>query len=75
MIIAEASLSFLGLGVPLDQPSWGSIIANGRQYLASAWWIATIPGIVLVLAVVSIGFLSDELRDLLDPNVDAEILN
>jgi peptide/nickel transport system permease protein len=73
MIIAESSLSFLGLGVPLNQPSWGSIIANGRDYIPSAWWIATMPGIALVLAVVSIGFLSDALRDLLDPNVEVKI--
>lgn len=73
MIIAEASLSFLGLGVPLDQPSWGSIIANGRDYLGTAWWIATMPGIALVMVVVSVGFLSDELRDRLDPNLDVDV--
>lgn len=72
MIIAEASLSFLGLGVPLDQSSWGSIIANGRDYLATAWWIATFPGLALVATVVSIGFFSDELRDWLDPNLSVE---
>lgn len=73
MIIAEASLSFLGLGVPLNQPSWGSIIANGRNYLGTAWWIATMPGIALVMVVVSVGFLSDELRDRLDPNLDVDV--
>lgn len=72
MIIAEASLSFLGLGVPLDQASWGSIIANGRDYLGTAWWIATFPGLALVATVVSIGFLSDELRDWLDPSVNVD---
>jgi peptide/nickel transport system permease protein len=72
MIIAEASLSFLGLGVPLDQASWGSIIANGRDYLGTSWWIATFPGLALVATVVSIGFLSDELRDWLDPSVNVD---
>ncbi|WP_026875187.1 ABC transporter permease [Jiangella gansuensis] len=59
MIIAEASLSFLGLGVPLDQASWGSIIANGRDYLSSAWWIAAIPGIALVCLVIATGMATD----------------
>jgi peptide/nickel transport system permease protein len=71
MVVAEASLSFLGLGVPVDRPSWGTTIANGRDYLATAWWIATMPGIALAILVVSIGFLGDELRDTLDPNLDA----
>lgn len=69
MIVAEASLSFLGLGVPLDQPSWGSTIANGRDYVTTAWWIATMPGIALTVVVVSIGLLGDEIRDILDPNL------
>lgn len=59
MVIAEASLSFLGLGVPLDQASWGSIIANGRDYLSSAWWIAVFPGVALVLLVVATGMATD----------------
>ncbi|MGH3311716.1 MAG: ABC transporter permease [Streptomyces sp.] len=70
MIVAEASLSFLGLGVPPSTPSWGTTIANGRQYLASAWWIATIPGIVLALVVLSLGVLGDHLRDRLDPKLN-----
>lgn len=71
MIVAEASLSFLGLGVPPSQASWGTTIANGRDYLSTAWWIATMPGIALAAVVVSIGFLGDEFRDILDPNLDA----
>lgn len=63
MVIAEASLSFLGLGVPLDQASWGSIIANGRDYLNSAWWIAAFPGIALVLLVVATGVATDGKRN------------
>lgn len=67
VILAEASLSFLGLGAPPDHPSWGLIIANGRNYLSSAWWISTMPGIALSLAVITIGQFGDTLRDYLDP--------
>ncbi|MEO3789410.1 ABC transporter permease [Nonomuraea sp. B10E15] len=66
-MVAEASLSFLGLGVPAGQASWGSTIAEGRDYLASAWWIAAVPGAALALVVVSIGVLGDLLRDASDP--------
>ncbi|MFI9528580.1 ABC transporter permease [Micromonospora rosaria] len=69
VIVAEASLSFLSLGIPPGTPSWGTTIANGRDYLASAWWIATIPGLVLALFVVCVGVLGDELRDRSDPNL------
>ncbi|PWV77119.1 peptide/nickel transport system permease protein [Prauserella marina] len=62
-MVAEAALSFLGLGVPIDQASWGSTIANGRDYLASAWWIAAIPGLALTLVVICIGLLGDAGRD------------
>ncbi|OLF14139.1 peptide ABC transporter permease [Actinophytocola xinjiangensis] len=62
-MVAEAALSFLGLGVPLDQASWGSTIANGRDYLASAWWIAAVPGIALTLVVICIGLLGDRAGD------------
>lgn len=67
VIIAEASLSFLGLGVPSDQPSWGMIVANGRAYLNTAWWISTMPGLALSLVVLSVGAFGDRLRDVLDP--------
>jgi len=63
VVLSEASLSFLGLGVPLDEASWGATIANGRDYLGSAWWIATIPGIALAGLVLSVSVLSDELGD------------
>jgi peptide/nickel transport system permease protein len=66
-MVAEASLSFLGLGVPVGTASWGTTIANGRDYLSSAWWIATVPGVALALVVVSIGVLGDTLRDKADP--------
>ncbi len=67
VIIAEASLSFLGLGTPPDQPSWGLIVANGRAYLNNAWWISTMPGLALSLVVISVGVFGDRLRDVLDP--------
>lgn len=66
VIISEASLSFLGLGVPASQPSWGYLIALGRDYISSAWWVATMPGIALAILVVGIGFLGDKLRDKFD---------
>lgn len=67
VIISEASLSFLGLGTPADQPSWGLIVSNGRAYLNNAWWISTMPGIALSLVVLSAGVFGDRLRDYLDP--------
>ena len=67
VIIAEASLSYLGLGSPPDQPSWGRSVANGRDYLNNAWWISTMPGLALSLVVLAIGIFGDRLRDYLDP--------
>lgn len=72
VIIAEASLSFLGLGTPPTSPSWGLTIANGRDYLDSAWWIAAFPGIALAALVIAVGALGDHLRDWLDPYVRAQ---
>jgi peptide/nickel transport system permease protein len=65
--VAEASLSFLGLGVPPPTPSLGSIIADGRGFIQSAWWIAAVPGLVLFVAVLSINFLSEYLLERLNP--------
>ncbi len=67
VIIAEASLSFLGLGTPPSQPSWGQMVANGRAQLNTAWWIATMPGAALSLLVLAIGLFGDQVRDELDP--------
>lgn len=69
VILAEASLSFLGLGTPPSQPSWGLVIANGRDYLNTAWWISTMPGIALSLVVLAIGSFGDRVRDVLDPRM------
>lgn len=69
VIIAEASLTFLGLGVPPSIPTWGGMLATGRDYMALAWWLATIPGCAIVLTVLSTNFIGDWLRDILDPTL------
>jgi peptide/nickel transport system permease protein len=69
VILAEASLSFLGLGVPASVPSWGVTISNGRTYLGDAWWISTFPGVALALLVLTSGILGDALRDRFDPKL------
>ena len=66
-IIAEASLSFLGLGVPPPDPSWGNMVSEGRNYIGQAWWICTFPGIAILLVVLSFNILGDWLRVRLDP--------
>ncbi len=73
IILAEASLGFLGLGTPIDVPSWGRIISSGRNYLANAWWIATLPGFVIVVVVVSIGIAGEVLRRRLGRGVSASV--
>ncbi len=69
MIIFEAALSFLGVGMPVDVISWGSMLASGRNALEQAWWIATLPGIAIMATVLAINILGDWLRDRLDPNL------
>jgi peptide/nickel transport system permease protein len=69
VILAEAALSFLGVGVPLGTPSLGSTIFNGTQYLTTAWWISTFPGILLVILMLCFGILGDALRDKFDPRL------
>ncbi|MFQ6110958.1 MAG: ABC transporter permease, partial [Nitrospinota bacterium] len=71
-IISEASLSFLGLGIPPSIPTWGSMLAEGREYLRRAWWLATFPGLSIMLTVLSINVLGDWLRDYLDPRISKE---
>jgi peptide/nickel transport system permease protein len=68
-IVLESSLSFLGLGVPPTTPSWGGMLADGRQYLDTAWWIALFPGLAIVTAVMGVNLLGDGLRDALDPTL------
>jgi len=72
IIIAEASLSFLGLGAGTSSYSWGTLMADGRKDLATSWWIATMPGIAIMLTVLAINLLGDWLRDELDPRVVTE---
>jgi peptide/nickel transport system permease protein len=69
LILFEAAMSFLGLGVPPPQPSWGSMISSGRDYLLSAWWISVIPGMALMLTVLSASLIGDWLRDEFDPTL------
>jgi peptide/nickel transport system permease protein len=66
-MVIEASLSFLGLGVPPSVPSWGSMLADGRDYLRAGWWVATFPGVALTVCVLAVNLLGDWLRDELDP--------
>jgi peptide/nickel transport system permease protein len=71
-IVLEATLSFLGLGIQPPTPSWGGMIHEGREYLDSAWWIATFPGLVLMLTSIVVSRLGDWLRDVLDPTLRGE---
>jgi peptide/nickel transport system permease protein len=71
-IVLEATLSFLGLGIQPPTPSWGGMVYEGRDYLDSAWWIATFPGLVLMLTSLVVSRTGDWLRDLLDPTLRGE---
>lgn len=66
-IVAEATLSFLGLGLPPPTPSWGGMIADGRDVLAGAWWVAVFPGLALAAAALAFNLIGEGLRDRLDP--------
>jgi peptide/nickel transport system permease protein len=68
-IIAESALSFLGLGVQPPTVTWGAMLADGRQYVATAWWLSTAPGLAITVTVLGIIFLGDWLRDVLDPRL------
>ena len=72
-IIAEASLTFLGMGIPPSIPTWGNMLATGRDYLSNAWWLATFPGIAIVLTVLAFNFVGDWMRDVLDPKSTYDI--
>jgi peptide/nickel transport system permease protein len=69
VIIAEATLSFLGAGIPPPTPTWGLMISEGRGRIADAWWVALIPGIAITLMVLSVNLFGDWLRDRLDPRL------
>lgn len=66
-IITEAALSFLGAGVPVPEPSWGSILSQGRTYIYTAWWLILYPGLFTAVSVLGFNLFGDGLRDLLDP--------
>jgi peptide/nickel transport system permease protein len=69
VIIAEAALSFLGLGVEPSIPTWGGMLADGRAYVGTAWWLATFPGLAIMITVLGINLVGDWARDVLDPRL------
>jgi peptide/nickel transport system permease protein len=71
-IVLEATLSFLGLGIQPPTPSWGVMVQEGREYLDSAWWISTFPGLILMVTSLAVSRTGDWLRDLLDPTLRGE---
>ncbi len=68
-IIAEASISFIGYGIPPPYPSWGGMLTQGRAYMVTGWWLAVFPGLALTIVVYGINMFGDALRDLLDPRL------
>ena len=70
VIILEASLSFLGLGVQPPTASWGSMVADGRDFLLDAWWVSTFPGLAILVLVLAINVASQGLRDAFDPKIN-----
>ena len=71
-ILAEAALSFLGIGVPPPAPSWGNIVAEGRDFAVESWWIMLFPGLAISVATLGMNLLGDGLRDVLDPRLKVE---
>jgi peptide/nickel transport system permease protein len=69
IVILEATLSFLGAGVPPPTPTWGNMIAGGRDYIADAWWLSVFPGLAITIVVLAFNLLGDWLRDYLDPKL------
>jgi peptide/nickel transport system permease protein len=73
IVIAEASLSFLGLGLPPPAPSWGAMLDEGRNYITTGWWLALFPGLAILILVLGINLLGDWLRDVLDPRLERDM--
>jgi peptide/nickel transport system permease protein len=69
VIIAESAMGFLGLGVPPPAPTWGNMLAEGREYMQTAWWLSTFPGLAIVVVGAAVNFVGDALRDTLDPRM------
>jgi peptide/nickel transport system permease protein len=72
-VVAEAVLSFLGVGAQPPVPSWGNIIAEGRNYIRDAWWITLFPGLAIAITVLGLNLIGDGLRDALDPRLKVQI--
>lgn len=73
-ILGEAGLSFLGLGVEADTPTWGLILSESRSFISRAWWVGVFPGLAIMITVLSINFLGDALRDILDVREGKEVM-
>jgi len=69
VIVTEASMSYLGISVQSSVPTWGGMLADGREFMRQAWWLATFPGIAISIVVLSANLLGDGLRDALDPRL------
>ena len=69
LILAEEALSVLGAGIPRPTPAWGLMVADGKDWLTSAWWISVFPGIAIFMTVMALNFLGDWMRDRLDPRL------
>ena len=69
MIIAEASLSYLGLGVQPPTPTWGGMVADGRNWVMTSWWVSTLPGVAIFATVLAVNIIGDFLRDRFDPTL------
>jgi peptide/nickel transport system permease protein len=73
VILVEASLSFLGAGIPPPTASWGQMVADGRSHIASAWWLSFLPGAAILLVVLAFNQFGDWLRDWLDPRLRQQV--
>lgn len=71
LLLLESAVSFLGLGIQPPTPSWGTMIADGRNHIYEGWWVSTMPGLAIFLAVLAFNFIGDGLRDVLDPKLQA----
>jgi peptide/nickel transport system permease protein len=69
VILLEASLSFLGLGLPPGDPAWGIMVAKGRNVILEVWWLALFPGLAITMVVLAFNFFGDWMRDTLDPKL------
>ena len=72
LILSEAALSYLGLGIQPPTPAWGSMVTDGREHLMTSWWVSTLPGVAILVLVMSINLFGEGLRDILDPRLKVE---